>query len=177
MKRRTRSLLLCATVVAGLAGLAVLQLRHERAVAIDPLTRLDTSRVQAIIVRCKGCPTRRYEESGGVWRMQEPRAEAADPEVIGRLLSIAATPVRDRHPRADLDPAKLGLDPPQATLALDDLVLAFGTSDAIHGDRYVAVGNEIALVPDRFSAWLFAVERDMENRESGVGGARSGRSR
>jgi hypothetical protein len=177
MKRRTRSLLLGATVVAGLAVLAVLQVRHERAVAIDPLTRLDPSRVQAIIVRCKGCPTRRYEHSGGVWRMQEPRAEAADPEVIARLLSIAATPVRDRHPRADLDPAKLGLDPPQATLALDDRVLAFGTSDAIHGDRYVAVGDEIALVPDRFSAWLFAMEPGMENRESGVVEEKGSRAR
>ncbi|MBN8728317.1 MAG: DUF4340 domain-containing protein [Xanthomonadales bacterium] len=158
MKRRTRSLLLPAAVVAVLAVLAVLQVCRERAAALDPLTRLDTSQVQAITVRCQGCPTRRYEKSGGVWRMQEPRAAAADPEVVGKLLSIAAMPVRHRHPRADLDPAKLGLDPPQATLALDDLVLAFGTSDAIHGDRYVTVGDGIALVPDRFSAWIFAIE-------------------
>ncbi len=53
-------------------------------------------------------------------------------------------------------PTKLGLEPPVATLEVDGTVLKFGTTDAIHNDRYVEVGGTIALVPDRFSALLFA---------------------
>jgi hypothetical protein len=55
----------------------------------------------------------------------------------------------------ELDARKLGLDPPWATLQLDDTILKFGTTDAILGDRYVMLGDTIALVPDRFSALLF----------------------
>jgi hypothetical protein len=34
--------------------------------------------------------------------------------------------------------------------------LKFGTTDAIRNDRYVEYRGTIALVPDRFSALLFA---------------------
>jgi len=172
MARHARSLLVPAALVAVLAALAVLQVRHERASAIDPLTGLDVSAVRTLSVHCQACPTRRYERIGDTWRMREPRDGPADPHVIERLLSIASAPVRYRHARADLDPSKLGLDPPQATLLLDDVVLAFGTSDAIHGDRYVAVGDAIALVPDRFSVWIFgtgpAVPESTEPADAGT---------
>ena len=55
-----------------------------------------------------------------------------------------------------MDATKLGLEPPVATLAVDGTVLKFGTTDAIHNDRYVEAGGTIALVPDRFSVLLFA---------------------
>ena len=74
---------------------------------------------------------------------------------IAKLLAIARAPVRFRHARGDLDAKKLGLDPAYATLALDGTILKFGTTDAIHGDRYVEIDGAVALVPDRFSARLF----------------------
>ncbi len=57
---------------------------------------------------------------------------------------------------SEVVPTKLGLDPPIATLEVDGAVLKFGTTDAIRNDRYVEFGGTIALVPDRFSALLFA---------------------
>ena len=155
MKRRTRTLLLLFATVA-LAGSAVyLQIARERAQALDPLTRIDASAVRTLAVDCIGCSSRRFEKVDGHWQMRAPFAQAADDARIARLVAIASAPVRFRHAAASLDPARLGLDPPQATLVLDGLTLRFGTTDAIHGDRYVQVGDSIALVPDRFSALLF----------------------
>lgn len=157
MKRRTRThLFLLATVVL-LGAAAYAELRREHVLARDPLTALDPSAVRTLAVTCNACQPRRFEKVEGHWRMLEPFAQAADDARIERLAAIARAPVRYRHPAGELEARKLGLDPPQATLQLDDTtILKFGTTDAIHGDRYVEVDGAIALVPDRFSALLFA---------------------
>jgi hypothetical protein len=107
-------------------------------------------------VRCQNCTARRFEKIDGHWQMREPNAETANDDAVARLASIVRAPVRYRRPAAGLDTAKLGLDPPVATLEVDGTLLKFGTTDAIRNDRYVEVGDTVALVPDRFSALLFA---------------------
>ena len=82
--------------------------------------------------------------------------QAAHDEAVARLAAIVRAPVRYRRPASEVDPAKLGLDPAVATLEVDGVVLKFGTTDAIRNDRYVEFNGTIALVPDRFSALLFA---------------------
>lgn len=156
MKRRHRSLLWLGAVLALLGTAVYLQVRHEREQALDPLTTIDTGAVRRLVVECRGCVPRRFEKVDGHWRMLEPRTGTADPAAIARLLAIAHAPVRYRHAAGGIDPARVGLAPPQATLRLDDTVITFGTTDAIHGDRYVGVGGTVALVPDRFSVHLFA---------------------
>ncbi len=156
LKRRTRHLLGLGAVAVAL-GLAVFaQLRHEQALAPEPLTRIDAAAVRAVAVRCEGCTVRRFEKRDGHWHMLEPEDAAANDAAVERLVAIANAPIRFRHAAGQLDPKKLGLDPPLATLALDATTLRFGTTDAIHGDRYVEVDGAIALVPDRFSVHLFA---------------------
>lgn len=156
MRRRIRTNLFLLATVLLLAAAAYSELVRERALARDPLTQLDASAVRRLRVECQGCTTRRFEKIGGHWQMREPLAQAADDARVERLVAIARAPVRFRHPAGALDEKKLGLDPPWATLQLDDTRLTFGTTDAIHGDRYVEVDRSIALVPDRFSALLFA---------------------
>lgn len=156
MRRGTRSLLGMALLAAALGAAVVVQLRHEETLVAETLTALDPSGVRAVTVSCQGCTTRRFEKRDGHWRMLEPREVAASDEAVERLVAIAGATIRFRHAAGDLDPKKVGLDPPLATLALDGTTLTFGTTDAIHGDRYVEVGGTVALVPDRFSARLFA---------------------
>lgn len=156
MKRRTRTLVFLLAATALLGAAVVAELRHERALAYDPLTTIDIARVQRVDVACIGCTASRYEKVGGHWRQRAPLDAPADDEAVGKLLAIATAPVRFRRAAADLQKAKLGLDPPQATLTLDDATIAFGTTDAIRNDRYVAFGDSIALVPDRYSALVFA---------------------
>lgn len=155
MKRRTRSFAMLAGACAVLGAAVWLQVQRERTLARDPLTTIDLAAVRTLRVDCRGCAPRRFERVDGHWQMREPRDVRADEAAVERLLAIATAPVRFRHARGSLDAAKIGLDPPQAVLTLDERALRFGATDAIDGDRYVDTGEAIALVPDRFSALLF----------------------
>jgi hypothetical protein len=156
MRRRARTNLLMAAIVA-LLGLAVFaEMRRERALERDPLTTINPDAIRSLAVTCQGCTARRFEKVDGHWMMREPESKPADDKVIERLTYIVRAPVRYRRSASELDAAKLGLEPPAATLEVDGTVLKFGTTDVIHNDRYVEVGGTIALVPDRFSALLFA---------------------
>ncbi len=156
MRRRTRTQLVLLALAAALGAIVYAQLRHEDTLAPEPLTAIDPAAVRAVAVACDGCTPRRFEKDGTQWRMLEPYAREADAAAVAKLVAIAGAPVRFRHAAGELDPKKLGLDPPLATLVLDGTTLKFGTTDAIHGDRYVEVDGAVALVPDRFSARLFA---------------------
>jgi len=162
MKRRTRSFAMLAGACAVLGAAVWLQVQREQSLARDPLTTIDLAAVRALRVDCRGCTSRRFERVDGHWQMREPRDVRADDAAVERMLDIATAPVRFRHARDSLDAKKIGLDPPQAVLTLDDRALRFGATDAINGDRYVDTGDAIALVPDRFSALLFEpAEREM----------------
>lgn len=158
MRRASRQLLALAALAAGLGIAAWAQIRHEESQWEPPLTALVPGSISRIALDCPSCVSQRYERVGDHWRMREPRQQDADASVIEHLLAIAQAAVRSRRPLEGLDPIKLGLQPAQATLRFDDVSIAFGHLDSIDGDRYVRIGGEdrIALVPDRFSQYLFA---------------------
>ena len=156
MRRRTRTNLFLLAMVT-LLGVAVFaEMRRERALARDPLTTMDPERIRSLAVTCQGCTARRFEKVDGHWMMREPKEQPANDDAVARLAAIVRAPVRYRRPADEMDATKLGLEPPVATLTVDGTVLKFGTTDAIHNDRYVEAGGTIALVPDRFSVLLFA---------------------
>lgn len=155
MNRRTRTNVFLVAMVGLLGAGVYAELRREEAIATQPITAIDPTHVRDIRIRCSECSPRHFVKSDGHWQMVEPLVGAANDARIERIAAIARAPVRFRHAAGELDAKRLGLDPPWATLQLDDTVMTFGTTDAIHGDRYVRVGDTIALVPDRFSALLF----------------------
>ena len=156
MRRQTRTNLFLLAMVALLGAGVFAEFRRERAMTRDPLTTIDPETIQALRIACQGCVVRRYEKTGAHWFMREPDQKPANDAAIERLTMIVRAPVRYRRPASEVDVKKLGLDPPVATLEADGAVLKFGTTDAIRNDRYVEYGDTIALVPDRFSALLFA---------------------
>lgn len=157
MKRTTRSNLILLGIVVVLGIAATLKIQRELGQFEPPLGTLDPDSVREVTVACLQCPSaRRFERTDGHWRMLEPYALPADDSQVDRLVAIAASPVRSRRPLASLDAAKIGLDPPLITLAIDSLHLRIGRTDALNGDRYIAVGDAIAMVPDRFSPFLLA---------------------
>lgn len=162
MRRQQRHFLI-ALVVALLLGAAVLvQIRHEQAQWAAPLTALNLSEIGHVEVECSSCVRQRFERIDGVWWMREPDNRRADADRIGHLIAISNAAVRSRKSLAGLSLAKLGLQPAQATLTLDGTFIAFGAFDSINGDRYVRINDEdqVALVPDHFSPYLFAAPVD-----------------
>lgn len=156
MRRRTRTNMLLVAMVLLLGVAAIAEIKREQALMSDPLTALNPDQIRTLAITCQGCTPRRFEKVDGHWLMRAPKAQAANDKAVARLAAIVRAPVRYRRPAAEVDPRKLGLDPPVATLDADGTVLKFGTTDAIRNDRYVEAGDTIALVPDRFSALLFA---------------------
>lgn len=165
MQRHTRTNIMLLAMVVLLFGAVLAEIKREEWLRPEVLAHADLHAVKQIEVRCNGCRTRRFEKALGLWWMREPYALPADDAAVARLLSIVGAPVRKRHAATEFDPHRLGLEPPQATLALDALSITFGTTDAINGDRYVRVHDAINLVPDRFSAWLYATpESEVDRR-------------
>jgi len=156
MRRRTRTNLFLLAMVALLGVAVYAEMRRERALQRDPLTAMDPERIRSLAVTCQGCTARRFEKVDGHWMMREPNEQPANDDAVARLAAIVRAPVRYRRPADELDATKLGLEPPVATLTVDGTVLKFGSTDAIHNDRYVEADGTIALVPDRFSVLLFA---------------------
>lgn len=156
MKRAVRSNLILLGIVAVLGMAVYLTVQREIAQFEPPLTSLDPGFVRHVTVGCLQCVPRRFERVDGHWKMLEPYAMPADDGLVDRLVAIAVSPVRSRRPLDSLDAEKIGLAPPLMTLEVDRLRLAIGRTDALNGDRYVAVGDSIAMVPDRFSPFLMA---------------------
>lgn len=155
MRRRQRAPLIVLALCLVLGAAVYLQLRHEQAAVHEPLTGIDLAAVRELAVECRGCAARRFERVDGQWRMRAPQDAPADDAAVARLLAIARAPVLRRYAPGALDPAKIGLVPPQALLRVDGLELRFGGTDAIDGDRYVDTGAGIMLVPEQYSALLF----------------------
>ena len=92
---------------------------------------------------------------------QELPASGFQVQALLRLLEAAST----RHyPAADLDLKALGLDPPQATLTIDDVAIRFGNTEPLENNRYALVDGTVHLISDQYqhlmnSDWANFVER------------------
>ena len=173
MRRRQRQNLLLALITGIAAALVWWVVQREQDARPAPLTGLDAAAVRRVSISSAHKPPRRFERAAdGSWWMQEPYRLPAHADAVARLLAIASA--RPRTPPQSRDPAKLGLAPPQAVLELDGERLEFGLTDTINGDRYVRSAAGIALVPDRFSAWLLApAESELDHRLAApLGGVR-----
>lgn len=155
MNRRLRINLVLIGLVLILAAAVFAEVRREQGLRAQPLTALDTDAITSISVQCARCTDRDFEKISGDWWMRKPLQLPADDAAIARLLAIARAPVRSVRVASAFDAARVGLDPPQATLDFGTTHLAIGTTDAINGDRYVRVEDHVALVPDDFSPFLY----------------------
>lgn len=165
MRRPLRQNLVLAAAVAALAVATWIVVGREQQAAQRPLTTIDTARVTALSVVAGDKPARQFELRDGRWWMRAPYALPAHADAVARLVAIAAAPTRSRHVPDRFDESRIGLAPPQAVLEIGGQRLAFGTTDAIHGDRYVRTSDAIALMPDRFSGWLLAPpESEIDHR-------------
>lgn len=165
MKRRTRTRLMLALLVALLGAAVYAERMREEWARPQPLTTADTSTATRIVVECRSCRGRVFERTQTGWRMREPYAFAANEEAVARLLAIASAPVRKRRAATQFDAKKLGLDPPVASIRIGELRIDLGTTDAINGLRYLRHGDDVALVPDNYSAWLLAPpESELDRR-------------
>jgi hypothetical protein len=88
------------------------------------------------------------------WYLNQPMRMPADGSLAAAIAAVAAT---QSHAQLAVVPQRLqdfGLDPPRARLRLDDLALAFGDTEPLHGQRYVLIESTVHLIADQFFHYL-----------------------
>jgi len=152
MKRAARQRWTLLAVVVVLLALALWQWQHDASHANGKLTSLDPAAISRISLALPDAATLHYEKrsDGHWWRTDGTARRVADDDRLRDLADIAAARVLSWRPLADFEPVKIGLVPPQAVLTLDGQTLAFGVSAVTGPQRYVRVGERVALVSVRY---------------------------
>ena len=146
MKRSQRRLMWLLTGAAILVAVAAWQWHSERGektlLALDPvgITRID--------ITWLGQPTRHFSKRDGHWYRAGRRVDDAH---LARMAELAATPVLEWRATADMHTSKIGLQMPSVVVTLDGHTLAFGSLAAFGPERFVRVGDRIAVIPASYS--------------------------
>lgn len=117
-----------------------------------PLTALTADALTKITLTHPDAPAVTLEKQGGAWRLTAPVKAPADEFEVAALTSLATAASKDKVDGAA--PKDLELDPPRYTIALNDIVVAFGGVEPLQYRRYVKVGETVHLIEDPPSAAL-----------------------
>jgi hypothetical protein len=152
MKRTARQRWVLLAAVAALLVLALWQWQRDASHANGALTALDPAAISHISLALPDAATLHYEKrsDGHWWRTDGTARRVADDDRLRDLADIAAARVLSWRPLADFESAKIGLAPPHAVLTLDDRTLVFGVNAVTGPQRYVRVGERVALVSARY---------------------------
>ena len=151
MKRATRQRLWLLALALPLLVAAGWQWRRDRQDDPGTLLGLDPATIQRIDLQLPGGDAEHYARRDGRWQAVDGTASATDEGRLADLAATAAAPVLSWRPLADFDPARIGLAPPVAVLSLDGRALAFGEVSVTGPQRYVRVGDRVALISVRFT--------------------------
>ncbi|HEY8683449.1 MAG TPA: hypothetical protein VIM06_09780, partial [Rhodanobacter sp.] len=114
------------------------------------LLPMDPASIRHVALTLAGTPTMHYEKRAGHWWRTDGTAARSDDGRLAELTEIAAAAVLSWRPASDFQPAKIGLAPALAVLDLDGHALAFGETSVTGPQRYVRVGDRVALVSVRY---------------------------
>jgi len=90
------------------------------------------------------------KNAAGNWDIDRTPALPADRLQMNALLNLAEQPAVRSYPAADLELSQLQLDPPYATVFLNDTAVELGNLDPIEGLRYVRIADRVHLIPDNY---------------------------
>lgn len=151
MQRAMRQRLGWAVAVFVLLALVAWQWHSDANAEAGSVLDLAPDQVTRIALRIGDAPTLHYAKRDGHWWQTDGTPRRADDGRLAELAATAAAPVLSWRAASDFDPARIGLTPPQAVLSLDGHALEFGATAATGAQRYVRVGQRIALLPERYS--------------------------
>jgi hypothetical protein len=151
MSPTNRNLAILAILAAALVAVVLWIGRRDYLRDPPALTGLNPDAATQVELDIPPLASQVFNKRADGWWRAKPTATRADDARVQRLANLAATPVTRWLSAAKLAPAKVGLDPPSATLIVDGTRLEYGGLTAIDDLRYVRVGDKIALVPRQYS--------------------------
>jgi hypothetical protein len=151
MKRATRQRLWLAAGILVIVAIAGWQWQQDRAQATGTLLTLDPAGVHDISLALGSGSTEHFARRDGHWWRTDGTPARADDGRLGELADTAAAAVLSWRPLHDFDPGKIGLATPMAVLTLDGQRLEFGETSVTGPQRYVRVGDRVALISVRYT--------------------------
>ncbi len=166
MSKRNLLNLLLLFIGAGLVLLIVYQPGTAPDDEHTPLTDIDPAGIHTILIERERYPPIAIKKQSGQWQLTgDPIIPAAEFQVSA-LTRILQANSAQRYAPDTLDLAALGLNPPRATLTLNETRILIGDTDALEGKRYILVNDLVYLVADQYqhlanAEWTSFVSRQL----------------
>ena len=123
------------------------------------LLNIDSRSINRIEIQRKGKTSLVLEKTSGTWMITTPIQEPANSNRVDELLKIAHSKSLVQYTVTPEDLKKFGLNPPKATLILNNKALHFGDVDPLKMRRYGLDGQTLHLVNNNFYHLLIAVPK------------------
>lgn len=150
MNSRNSINIILILIVAGLIAILLYFDSNESEQTTFNLSTLSETEVHSIeITRQTGEPLK-FKKSNNQWFMISPFKVRANNFYIESLLRITEAKSISQFTISNKDKNKFKLNPPRATLKLDDQLFLFGTNEQLNLNRYILSNNKLYLVPDRY---------------------------
>ena len=148
----TRTLL--NLTLAGVAIVLGLVITYKPGLAPPPvpasITGLPAGSITSIRVTRKERMPLNFVKTAGGWQLENHRALPASEFQLHALLGVLSARPGRSFPDKALNLADAGLDPPQATLFLNDTLIYIGGTTPLDRLRYVQYGNNVHLLNDTY---------------------------
>jgi len=164
----TRTLL--NLILACVALLLVLVIFYQPGLEPEPLappiTAIPTASISSIRVTRKERTPLTFTKSATGWQLENQQGLPASEFQLRALLGILGARPGRSYPTSALDLTSAGLEPPQATLLLDDTLIYIGNTEPLEHKRYIQYGSTVYLVTDTYqhlinADWTNFVDRQL----------------
>jgi len=174
MSPRSLLNLAMAGIAVGLGLTAWFRPGLEPPVAPQPVTTLSPAQVQHIQVTRQQRPELTFTRQADDWTLDGDPPLPASPFQVHALLAILHAQVQRSYPADSLELKELGLDPPQATVILDNATtLRVGNTEPLDNMRYIQYDATVYLVEDRYQHLINAdrtnfIDRRLLNSDAAI---------
>ncbi len=156
MRPRTLLNLALVAVVTALILLAVYEPGIQAPEEPERLTGKQATTVQRLRMQRPDQPDMRFEKRAAAWHMLEPYQLPANSLRVGAIPDIVEAASQAQFPAESLALERFSLDPPNASLFVDDIRIDFGGSEQLSAMRYVLLDDTVHLINDRFYHYLLS---------------------
>ena len=139
-------------LLVGVAGLAVYAW-HRGNQPSEPSYKLSTQTAGAatkISVKPKTGDGYTLEKRDQTWYLSAPMQARADQTQVQRILDLLAATSKEQLPATDLK--RFDLDAPALSVTIDAQTFAFGTTNPLTQDQYIATGANVYLVQSYYAS-------------------------
>jgi len=150
MNARTLLNLILACVALLLVLVIFYQPGLEPEPLAPPITAIPAASISSIRVTRKERTPLTFTKSATGWQLENQQGLPASEFQLRALLGILGARPGRSYPTSALDLTSAGLEPPQATLLLDDTLIYIGNTEPLEHKRYVQYEDTVYLVTDKY---------------------------